>query len=51
MDNEFLESDKAQQSTNGLEIALLAIARSLNNIAESLGEEEEDERYFIRDMD
>lgn len=50
MDNEFLESDKAQQSTNGLEIALLAIARSLNNIAESLGEEE-DERYFIRDMD
>ena len=53
MDNEFLDSEKAQNTTNGTELGLFAIARSLNNLAIALSEEdteEDDDRYFIRDI-
>ena len=55
MENEYLPSPDEWNSSYENNLALFAIARSLNNIAEALAmsvyEDEEDEDYFIRDID
>lgn len=40
-DNEFLESKAAQNVSNGTELGILALARSLNNLANALGDNDE----------